>query len=140
MGSASTALGTGGFRKTVNKLGENLRAIRKNEELTLADVAARTGLSVSFLSDAERGRAQPSLETLEKLAAYYELTVIELLKGKGMRKYAVYLPGERVVVKASSYNRDQEWIDFVDDEDTVIACFCICAVQAIIDLEYEVRP
>jgi len=62
-------------------LGARLRAIRKKQRDTLADVGAQTGLSVSFLSDIERGRTQPSLDTLEKLATYYQLTINDLLEG-----------------------------------------------------------
>jgi len=62
-------------------LGAKLRAIRKHHGYTLADVGARTGLSVSFLSDVERGRTRPSLDTLEKLAACYQVTIEDLLGG-----------------------------------------------------------
>ncbi len=34
---------------------ENLRTYRKRREMTLSEVAEKTGLSVSFLSDLERG-------------------------------------------------------------------------------------
>jgi transcriptional regulator with XRE-family HTH domain len=62
-------------------LGARLRAIRKQQGYTLADVGSKTGLSVSFLSDIERGRTRPSLDTLEKLATYYQLTINDLLEG-----------------------------------------------------------
>jgi len=61
-------------------LGARLRAIRKQRKFTLADVGRETGLSVSFLSDVERGKTQPSLDTLEKLAAFYGLTINDLLE------------------------------------------------------------
>lgn len=62
-------------------LGAKLRALRKRQGRTLADVGSETGLSVSFLSDIERGRARPSLDTLEKLASCYQLTLNDLLDG-----------------------------------------------------------
>jgi len=62
-------------------LGARLRAIRKQQGYTLADVGGKTGLSVSFLSDIERGRTRPSLDTLEKLATCYRLTINNLLDG-----------------------------------------------------------
>jgi transcriptional regulator with XRE-family HTH domain len=62
-------------------LGARLRAIRKQRGNTLADVGTQTGLSVSFLSDIERGRTRPSLDTLEKLATYYQCTINDLLEG-----------------------------------------------------------
>jgi transcriptional regulator with XRE-family HTH domain len=70
-----------GGRERSEMLGARLRAIRKKQGDTLTDVGAQTGLSVSFLSDIERGRTQPSLDTLEKLATYYQLTINDLLEG-----------------------------------------------------------
>jgi transcriptional regulator with XRE-family HTH domain len=39
--------------------------------MLLKDVAAASGLSLSYISDIERGRTLPSLGTIEKLAAVY---------------------------------------------------------------------
>jgi XRE family transcriptional regulator, regulator of sulfur utilization len=61
------------------ELGEKLRVLRKARKLTLLDVSREVDLSVSFLSDLERGRTRPSLDTLEKLASYYKVSVTELL-------------------------------------------------------------
>jgi transcriptional regulator with XRE-family HTH domain len=62
------------------ELGEKLKAIRKNvHNLTLTEVSEKTNLSVSFLSDVERGRTKPSLASLETLAKFYEVTVSELI-------------------------------------------------------------
>ena len=76
-------------------LGAKLRVLRKKHNYTLADVGNRTGLSVSFLSDIERGRARPSLDTLEKLAACYDTTVNDLLAGVdiGSASTTSYPPG-----------------------------------------------
>jgi transcriptional regulator with XRE-family HTH domain len=48
--------------------------------LRLREVATNTGLSVSFLSDLERGKGTPSLDTLQKLGEFYGLTVTEVLR------------------------------------------------------------
>lgn len=61
------------------KLGSELRRLRKKQRLTLANVGKETNLSVSFLSDVERGRTRPSLDTLEKLAACYNVSVKDVL-------------------------------------------------------------
>jgi len=62
-------------------LGAKLRALRKKYGYTLVDVGRQTELSVSFLSDIERNRTNPSLETLKRLAACYQVTINELLEG-----------------------------------------------------------
>lgn len=50
-----------------------LRLMRGVRGLTLAQVAEGTGLSVSYLSDLERGRTNPSIETLEKIATFHNV-------------------------------------------------------------------
>jgi transcriptional regulator with XRE-family HTH domain len=62
------------------KLGTELRRLRKQRQLTLAEVGEASGLSVSFLSDIERGRTRPSLDTLEKLAYVYQVSINDILK------------------------------------------------------------
>jgi transcriptional regulator with XRE-family HTH domain len=39
--------------------------------MLLKDAAAASGLSVSYISDVERGRTLPSLGAIERLAAVY---------------------------------------------------------------------
>lgn len=63
------------------QLKDRLREIRQKRGATLLQVAEAVKLSVSYLSDLERGRAKPSLNTLERLAAYYAISVADLVSG-----------------------------------------------------------
>ncbi len=63
------------------KLNDRLREVRRKCDVTLLQVAEATKLSVSYLSDLERGRANPSLDTLERLAKYYKMSMVDLLTG-----------------------------------------------------------
>ena len=63
------------------KLHERLRELRSERGLRLKDVAETAGISVPYLSDLERGRTNPSLETLQTLAGSYAITVHDLLEG-----------------------------------------------------------
>ena len=49
-------------------LGERIRRIRTQRELTLEKVAQGTGLTISFLSQVERDAVSPSVESLQKIA------------------------------------------------------------------------
>ncbi|WP_457636873.1 helix-turn-helix domain-containing protein [Oceanithermus sp.] len=60
-------------------LAERFRELRKERGWRLKDVAEITGLSIPYLSDLERDRTNPSLETLQTLARAYEMTVNDLL-------------------------------------------------------------
>lgn len=63
------------------KLHERLKELRTERQLTLKELAERTELSVSYLSDIERGRTVPTLATLETLANALAVTVLDFLSG-----------------------------------------------------------
>ena len=63
------------------RLKDRLRELRKTRDLTLKNLAEETGLSVSYLSDIERGRTNPSLKTMEALASALDVTMQMLLTG-----------------------------------------------------------
>jgi ribosome-binding protein aMBF1 (putative translation factor) len=54
-------------------IGTHIRALRHERGWRLADLAARAGVSITYLSDVERGRTMPSVKMLEKMAAAFGL-------------------------------------------------------------------
>lgn len=66
----------------IMNLAAYLKVMRESHEMTQREVSEKTGLSVSYVSDLERGRTLPSLKTLEKLAACYEMTLTIQFNGK----------------------------------------------------------
>jgi len=65
--------------KETLRVGAAVRRRRRAQELTLAAVAERSGLSVPFLSQVENERARPSRRSLEKVADALGTTAVELL-------------------------------------------------------------
>jgi transcriptional regulator with XRE-family HTH domain len=59
-------------------LGRRLRALRQDRQETLAETAARAGLSPQYLSEIERGRKEPSSEMIAALAGALGITLIDL--------------------------------------------------------------
>jgi transcriptional regulator with XRE-family HTH domain len=57
----------------VGNLGKNLRVARKKLGLTQEEVAERSGVQAGEVSRIERGKRDPKVSTLEKLAAAVEL-------------------------------------------------------------------
>ncbi|MEW5921261.1 MAG: helix-turn-helix transcriptional regulator [Bacillota bacterium] len=49
--------------------GEVVRRVREEKGYSLAELAEKAGISVSYLSEIERGSKKPSLKTVEKLSA-----------------------------------------------------------------------
>ena len=62
-------------------LGQRLRFLRKEKNLTLKDLSQLAGLSVPYLSDMERGAVNPSVESLHKVAKAFNMTVRDLFSG-----------------------------------------------------------
>lgn len=52
-----------------------IRRLRKMQGLTLAELGARTGLSIGSLNHYELGRHEPKLKTWKKLADYFNVSV-----------------------------------------------------------------
>ena len=65
--------------ETIATVGPRLRALRRERETTLTDLAAQTGISTSTLSRLESGDRRPTLELLLKLARAYGVTLDELV-------------------------------------------------------------
>jgi|SRR3990170_3512156 len=57
------------------QISEALRAYRITRKKRLHEVASAAGISVSFLSDVERGRTLPSLETCQALCNFYGISL-----------------------------------------------------------------
>lgn len=62
-------------------LGSNLRAARKRLKMTQDDVARRSGVHATEVSRIERGKRDPQVSTLVKLAKAVEVPPGELLEG-----------------------------------------------------------
>lgn len=58
--------------------GNYLQKIRKKKKLTQLQLAEKSGLSLKHLGEIERGRGNPSLESLNSLAESLDLTLPEL--------------------------------------------------------------
>lgn len=60
-------------------LGERIKQLRTAEQMTLSDLSLRSELSISYLSDIERDRTEPTLKTLVKIASAFGVKVVEIL-------------------------------------------------------------
>ena len=65
--------------EVLDAVGPRLRALRRDRGITLADLAATTGVSESTLSRLESGQRRPSLELLLPLARTYDVPLDDLV-------------------------------------------------------------
>jgi Predicted transcriptional regulators len=62
-------------------IGQRLREKRREKNMTLKQLAEATGLTVTYLSDVERDRTQPSLKTLGRVAEGFGVSTTDLMVG-----------------------------------------------------------
>ena len=71
-------------------VGERLQALRRFRRCTLREIAQRSGLSESFLSQVERGRSSASIASLRRIADALGVSMADLFEPDGP-------PGSRVL-------------------------------------------
>lgn len=64
-------------------MGARVRATRQMLGLSSAELALQAGLSIGLISQIERGQANPSLRTLERLRLALDVPLMVLLEGSG---------------------------------------------------------
>ena len=71
-------------------IGREVRAHRRKQEITVADLSAQTGLSIGMLSKIENGNTSPSLTTLQTLANALAVPITTFFKGFEEERMAVH--------------------------------------------------
>jgi len=67
-------------RSNGSPFGVRVRALRDGMDLSLRDLAERSGVSAPMLSQVERGETSPTLAVAERIASGMELTLSQLLR------------------------------------------------------------
>jgi transcriptional regulator with XRE-family HTH domain len=60
-------------------IGNRLRSVREEKNLSQGDIEQRTGLLRCYISRVENGHTVPAIETLEKMARALELPLYQLM-------------------------------------------------------------
>ena len=82
-------------------LGPKLHRLRARTGMPIAEAARRAGISTGFLSSIERGQANASVATLQRLAMTYATTVMDLFKAP-RHKERLVRPQDRRVLSTHS--------------------------------------
>ena len=80
--------------------GARFRRLRQRRNLSLAQVASATGVSVGFLSALERGQMSASIGTLRRIARYYRTNILSFFE-PATENSRVVKPGERKVLETT---------------------------------------
>ena len=76
-------------------MGSRVRALRESLDLSLRDLAERSGVSAPMLSQVERGETSPTLTVANRIAAGLDLRLSQLLRLDESGTVSVVRPGER---------------------------------------------
>ena len=90
---------------SIDDLGLRIRAYRQMRKMTLRQVAAAAEVSVSFLSQLERGASGASIPTLHLIAEAIGLTLSELFSAESTPAHRVLRAAERPVIHAAGVDK-----------------------------------
>lgn len=62
------------------KLGENMKRIRIQKDISQGDIVRALGVSRAFISNIENGKTNPTLSTIAKLAKALGVSIEKLMK------------------------------------------------------------
>jgi len=68
------------MKKSSIKLGNNIKRIREEKEMSQGDICRKTGFDRAYVSNIEAGKNNPTLATIEKIAKALGVTSDNLLK------------------------------------------------------------
>lgn len=80
------------------EIGERLKTIREEKNLSQGDIEKRTGLLRCYLSRVENGHTVPAVETIEKIA-----------QALGVPMYSLFYEGEKPPEPRSPKSKDAGW-------------------------------
>ncbi len=85
-------------------IGKQLRFVREAHHLLQKELANRAGLDRSYVSKLERGLADPTLTTLQKIASAYHLSVSHLLSYGTEESFSLDIDAAIDALKTLKYN------------------------------------
>ena len=68
------------MKDEAEKLGNNLKRIRTEKNISQGDIARELGVSRGFVSNLENGKTNPTLATISRVAEALGVSTDELLK------------------------------------------------------------
>ena len=89
-------------------LGRRLRSLRRARGVSMRDLASSAGVSESFVSQVERGVANPSVVSLQRLAHALETSIAALFEESDARGRVV-----RVAQRPRLVHPQRKWEDFL---------------------------
>ena len=90
---------------TYEAIGQQIKKRRLELDITARELARRTGLSASFISQLERGKTKVSLESLRLIAEQLDVSIMYFLSDEP----ADFIPADESTVSTQSETRPREY-------------------------------
>jgi transcriptional regulator with XRE-family HTH domain len=104
-GARAGSAGRGASREPLNgdesSIGSRLAALRKEHRYSIRALAARASVSASLISDVERGKVEPSISTLKRMAAALGTTLTYFFSDPSEANGRVVRASDRVDLSGS---------------------------------------
>ncbi|WP_028549999.1 helix-turn-helix domain-containing protein [Paenibacillus sp. UNC451MF] len=72
--------------KNIELIGDNIRLIRQKSGLSQEQLALLSNMNTSYIGQIERGEKNPTVRTLEKIAAALEISITDLFSSSDSPK------------------------------------------------------
>ncbi|GAB4365822.1 MAG: hypothetical protein Kow00114_23290 [Kiloniellaceae bacterium] len=100
LATVSSAPGTAEGQSIEDAIGAQVRALRKRQDMTVAELASQAGLSAGMLSKVENGAISPSLSSLQSLAHALNVPMTSLFADFEQRQDVTYVKaGEGLTIE-----------------------------------------
>ena len=106
-----------------NSLGTRIKQLRKNKQLTQAQLAKEMFLSESYIAYIETDQRNPSMDVVSRLSEYFHVSADYLINGDSQEPYEKYVRKWSDLIKGHSQkdiktalNIVQAFFDSIDSE------------------------
>jgi XRE family transcriptional regulator, regulator of sulfur utilization len=107
MATTISKRGSGTVVTSEGTVGARVKSLREAMDLSLRDLAERSGVSAPMLSQVERGDTSPTLAVAEKIAAGLDLTLSQLLRLDEDRHVVIVRAGEGRVRRRRGHRTEE---------------------------------
>jgi len=109
-------------------IARNVRSLRRQQQMSVADMAAHVGVSKAMLSKIENAQTSCSLATLSRLAVGLNVPVTSLFRGSDVERPAAYVAadtGPRIVRNGTKEGHEYELLGPLRGEHKRLECLLV---------------
>jgi transcriptional regulator with XRE-family HTH domain len=87
----------------LENIGKKVKALRRENRMTLQQLGEISGLTASYLSQVERDQTSPSIASLKKIAGAFNVRIVDFFVGGSEEEPVVMTPEDRLQVSLKGW-------------------------------------